>query len=272
VPYRIDLPHTSGRAFDTLVDLGALDVEADEHGLAALLPDSVSPPAVAERLGVCDIRDIRVSPAMGRDDGSVWTLKPRIVRAGGFVIVPAGAAAPSDAAHRTLLLADRRAFGTGLHPTTAMCLEAIDGFLGASRGDAVRVLDVGTGTGILALAALRRGAERAVGVDVDDAAVAAAVENARLNGLADRFHAVRGDADAVRGSWPLVAANILAADLMEMAPALVRRIASRGVLILSGIPHAVAGEVSRSYTRFGMAQTASLERGGWTALVFTASW
>ena len=108
MPYRIDLPNPPDHALDALVDLGALDVEPVTGGVAALLPDTVSAEYVAHVLGV---RDVRVSPAAGRDDESVWTLSPRPVRIRTLSIVPADA----PGAPGSLRLVDGAAFGTGLH-------------------------------------------------------------------------------------------------------------------------------------------------------------
>ena len=263
MPYRIDVAGPPAHALDTLVELGALDVEPVEGGIAALMPDAVPAATIAHALG---ISSLRVSPATGRDDDSVWTLSLRPVRTRTLEIVPATMPAPPGA----LRITDTPAFGTGLHPTTALCLEAIEDLLDA--GSPARVLDVGTGSGILALAALRLGVAHAVGLDIDRIALAAAAENARLNHVRDRLAFVCGDIEAVRGSWPLVLANIRAAELMEMASALGRRVASGGHLVLSGVPRAVAPDVEQAYRRLGMAHVASSERGGWTALVLRPSW
>lgn len=263
MPYRVDLPDPPDDALDCLVALGALDVELVPGGLAALLPDGVAPERVASALGV---DAVAVSPATGRDEGSVWILSPRPVRIGSLLLAPAGMPAPEGA----LRLSDAPAFGTGLHPTTALCIEALDDTLEMSLP--VSVLDVGTGSGVLALAALLRGVPRAVGVDIDADAIAAAVENARLNDLAGRAQFVQGGPDAVVGTWPLVLANIVAAPLMEMAPILVRRVGHGGRLVLSGVPHSVAPDVERVYRRLGMRPIRSDTRAGWTALVLDASW
>ena len=263
MPYRVDLRDPPAHAFETLVDLGALDVDAVEGGLAAIMPDAVPATVIARAL---ELRDMRVSVAVGRDDDSVWMLSPRPVRVGTFVIVPKDAVAPPDA----LRMTDSGAFGTGLHATTALCLEALEDRFDA--GVPARVLDVGTGSGILALAALRLGAERAVGLDLDAGALRAAAANACLNHLEDRLALVRGGPDAVAGAWPLVLANIRAAELMAMAPGLVQRIASQGYLVLSGIPCSVASEVDQTYHRLGMTQVTSYARGTWAAIVLRASW
>ena len=263
VPYRVDVDDPPDHALDALVALGALDVEQVSGGLAALMPDAVSPATVSNALGV---PGVRVSPAVGRDDESVWVLSPRPVRAGTLLIVPAAMPAQPGA----LRMVDGPAFGTGFHPTTALCLEALEDLLDGEVP--ARVLDVGTGSGILALAALRRGVGQAVGLDIDLAALRVAAENARLNALAGRLALVSGGLDAVRGSWPLVVANIRAAELMAMAPTLVRRIARRGRLVLSGIPQSVAADVERTYRRLGMTQVGVQERGGWTVLLLRPSW
>ena len=128
---------------------------------------------------------------------------------------------------------DTASFGTALHPTTAMCLEAIDE---ATQHDPpARLLDVGTGSGVLALAALRLGVPTATAVDVDAEAVRVASANAVLNGLDARLTLLQGGTDVVEGAWPYVVANVLAAPLIEMAPALVRRVGHYGRLVFTMI-------------------------------------
>ena len=135
MPYRVDVTRAGDDALDCLVALGALDVErSPDGGIAALMPDSVAPERVALALGVADLS---VSPAVGRDAGSVWTLSPRPTRIGRLRIVPAHAGVEPGA----LRLTDSAAFGTGLHPTTVMCLEAIEEALEPSPPGAL--LDVG---------------------------------------------------------------------------------------------------------------------------------
>ena len=269
MPYRVDLRNVAGDALDRLVELGAIDAEASHRGgIAALMPDSVAPEQVASALGV-DVGDISVSPATGRDAGSVWVLSPHPISIGRLRIVPAHAEAEPDA----LQLVDAAVFGTGLHPTTALCLEVLEEQVRHAPPDAV--LDVGTGSGVLALAALMLGVPRALAIDIDDEALRIASENARINrinALDGRLRLARGGPEAVTGTWPLVLANLLPGPLIEMAPALVRRVDHQGQLVLSGIPSSVEREVDEAYRRLGMHRVRVTSRAGWVALVLRASW
>jgi len=263
VPYRIDISCPPDDVLDRLVQSGALDIERVGGGIAAIIPDGVTPEAVAGAVGVASVI---VSPAVARDNGSVWLLSPHAVRIGNVVIAPAEVAAPPGA----LRLTDSAAFGTGHHPTTALCIEAIEEAMTIAVPDSI--LDVGTGSGILALAALTMGVPQAVGLDVDADALEVAAANARLNNLTDGLQLVLGGPDVVDGAWPLIVANVLAAPLIEMAPILVRRVGNRGRLILSGIPRSLESEVRQTYEHLGMRHVRSEPRGGWTMLVLQASW
>jgi ribosomal protein L11 methyltransferase len=263
VPYRIDISSPPHDVLDRLVQLGALDIEPVGDGIAAIIPDGVTPDTVAGALGVASVS---VSPAVARDNQSVWLLSPRRVRVGSLLIAPPDVAA----APHILRLTDSAAFGTGHHPTTALCIEALEEAMTIAVPDSI--LDVGTGSGVVALAALIMGVPRAVGLDIDADALEVAVVNARLNNLTDRLQLVLGGPDVVDGVWPLIVANVLAAPLIEMAPVLVRRAGNRGRLILSGIPQSLESEVRQTYEHLGMRHVRSETRGGWTMLVLQASW
>ena len=263
MPYRINVPGGNAE-IEQLIDLGALDAEFAETGsVAALMPDSVHPSQVARTLRLAHLS---VTPALGRDADSVWVLRPRPIHVGRIHIVPA----ETDPPPGSLRLLDTPAFGTGLHPTTALCLEWLDEALASDPPDSV--LDVGIGSGVLALAALTLGVRRVHGIDIDDDPLSVAAENARLNGLEQRLDLTSGGPDAVTGSWPLVLANVLAAPLIEMAPVLVRRLGHHGLLLLSGIPVSAESDVSTAYQRLGLRLQRVMSRGGWVALILRASW
>jgi ribosomal protein L11 methyltransferase len=271
VPYRIDLRHPRGDALDRLVDVGALDVDMTPDGrLEALLPDDVPVATVAAALRV---DALEVSAALGRDDGSTWILRPRPVHVGGLVLAPADVTpAPADVtpAQATLRLIDGAAFGSGLHPTTALCLDAIQQAAGSNVP--ASILDVGTGSGVLALAALAHGVPQAVGLDVDPAALSVAATNARLNNLSSRLRLICGGPEAVGEQWPLVVANILAAPLIDMAPTLARRLGRGGRLVLSGIHSSLVADVEAAYRPSGMHVLHAETRAGWTVLTLAGSW
>ena len=122
------------------------------------------------------------------------------------------------------------AFGTGTHPTTALCLEWLD----AISPDGKTVLDYGCGSGILAIAALKLGAAHATGMDIDPQALIASQHNAADNGVAGRLTLVGSDA-AIEGKFDVVVANILAAPLVQCAVSSTSRLSRGGMLALSGV-------------------------------------
>jgi ribosomal protein L11 methyltransferase len=148
----------------------------------------------------------------------------------GFWIVPTWSEVPANARH-VIRLDPGRAFGTGTHPTTRMCLRWIarNGNAGAVAWP--RALDYGTGSGVLAIAASRFGAAEVDAVDIDPAAVEATDANARANGVA----LGAGLPESVAGPYALVVANILAAPLKLLAPVLAALVDDGGALVLSGI-------------------------------------
>ena len=168
MPYRVNLSKANEDALDRLVDLGALDVEpSNDSGIAALMPDSVTPEQLAGALGMVDIV---VSPAVGRDADSIWVLSHAPIRIGRVRIVPAHA----DAEPGALGLIDAPAFGTGLHPTTALCLETLDEAVPSIRPGCRARRRNGLGRARAGGADARRTA--GAGIDIDDEALRVAAE------------------------------------------------------------------------------------------------
>jgi ribosomal protein L11 methyltransferase len=146
-------------------------------------------------------------------------------------IVPWNMEAPAEAANGVIVRLDPGlAFGSGTHPTTALCLAWLDSLDLAGK----TVLDFGCGSGILALAALKLGAARAVGVDNDPQAVLATRDNAERNGVGERIEVRTPDAEPI-ATYPVVVANILAVALDALAETLAARVTPGGVIALSGI-------------------------------------
>ncbi|TYO98106.1 [LSU ribosomal protein L11P]-lysine N-methyltransferase [Geothermobacter ehrlichii] len=139
------------------------------------------------------------------------------------------------------------AFGTGSHATTRLCLEAV--VAAATAGGIRSVLDVGTGSGILAIAAALLGAERVVGCDIDPDACRVAVENAELNKVGARMTVVDTPLEQIAGRFDLVLANILAEENIRLANELTGHLADHGSLVLSGILQERIGAVREAFDR-----------------------
>ena len=178
-------------------------------------------------------------------------------------IVPSNQQLPADAdAARAVVvqLDPGLAFGSGTHPTTALCLAWLDGL----DLDGKTVLDFGCGSGILALAALKLGAARAVGVDNDPQALIASVDNAQRNSVADRL-AVYTPHDEPAARYPVVLANILAVALDALAELLASRVETGGVIALSGILDGQDTELLLRYAPW-FEELAVAQQGDWVRI------
>ena len=163
-----------------------------------------------------------------------------------------------------LILDPGLAFGTGGHETTSLCLEALDERV---RGGE-RVLDIGTGSGILAIAALKLGAGRAEGVDIDPVAVRTAGENAALNGVADKLTVLVGDlSDKASGRYDIITANIVANAIISLAPAVPGLMAENATFIASGIIDSRKDEVITGLEKAGLSVVEVKEKRGWECIV-----
>lgn len=162
-----------------------------------------------------------------------------------------------------LVLDPGLAFGTGGHETTNLCLEALDERITGGE----RVLDIGTGSGILAIAALKLGAATAEGVDIDPVAVRTAGENAALNGVADKLTVLVGDlSDQATGRYDVVLANIVANAIMSLAPAVPALMQDDGVFIASGIIDTRKDEVVAALQAAGLRVVKVVEKRGWECI------
>ena len=172
-------------------------------------------------------------------------------------------AAPDDV---VLDLDPGMAFGTGLHPTTRLCLVALEAV--ADRGGlaGARVLDVGCGSGILAIAAAKLGAASVLGVDTDPIAIEATIANAARNGLARAILARAGSLPSGGPPHDVVLANLIASVLIVLAPALRDELRPSGILIASGIFVDREAEVRAAFDAVGFDVTERLAEGEWIAL------
>jgi ribosomal protein L11 methyltransferase len=154
------------------------------------------------------------------------------------------------------------AFGTGLHATTRLCLTALESLVRPGQ----RVADIGTGSGILAVAAARFGAAHVVAVDNDPLAVEIAAENVAVNRVGDRVHTEVASRPPA-GSFDIVVANILAEVILGMADALFAATAPGGVLIASGVIEPRAEDVRRGLTTVGFVVLRTEADGEWVAVI-----
>jgi ribosomal protein L11 methyltransferase len=187
-----------------------------------------------------------------------------------LIVLPAGADAAAGSGRTPVWIAPGGAFGTGEHPTTGLCLRAIERIFPGPR----KVFDIGTGTGILAVAAAKLGAAEVLAVDTDPAAVAAAVENVRLNRVADRVRIREGSLAAVLadvktgGAAAFAAANILANVIEEMLSAgLAGAVEPGGYLAVSGILTTQTAAVRGSLRMAGCELVAQERSGEWALLL-----
>jgi ribosomal protein L11 methyltransferase len=158
------------------------------------------------------------------------------------------------------------AFGTGLHPTTRLCLAALEGLDDRGHVAAARVLDVGCGSGILAIAAAKLGAERVVGVDTDPIAIEATTANAARNRLARRIKVHEGSLPSGAGPFDVVLANLIAGLLVPLAPLLRDELRPGGTLLASGIFVDREEEVTAAFDAAGLESVERSAEGEWLAL------
>lgn len=232
-----------------LFDLGARGLEEKPGEVWAYFPDRLELPLPGEWL---ELPDTDWLEAWRRD------LKP--VKAGPFVVLAPWHAWAGD--EQRIVLEPGMAFGTGHHETTRMALEAL-----AERvRPRMRVLDLGTGSGILAIAAAKLGAE-AEGVDIDAAVIPHALENARINGVSPRL--AEGTLESVAGPYALVVANLYAELHAWLAPDYAKALEPGGTLILTGILAEREPVVRKALEAEGFAPRQRRQEGEWVLLAYT---
>jgi ribosomal protein L11 methyltransferase len=189
------------------------------------------------------------------------------VRAGRFIVAGAHALANEVGGRTKVWIEASEAFGTGHHGTTWGCLMALEGKLRERRVE--RVLDVGAGSGVLAIAAAKCGAE-ALAIEIDHRAAAIAAINAKQNNVANRMRVIAGDgARFIAGKqFDLVFANILMRPLIRLAPKLTRVVEPGGTLILSGLLRTQAPLVREAYANRGLILERQIPREAWMTLVW----
>jgi ribosomal protein L11 methyltransferase len=152
-----------------------------------------------------------------------------------FWVAPPWAAAPKPRDRHVIIIEPGMAFGTGTHATTRGCMEFIEQAVDSLRGGEFTALDVGTGSGILAIALAKLGASQVWAVDNDPVAVKIARQNVRRNGMQSKIRLQATSLNSIGDSFSIVVANLTAETILDLAQALEMKVAPRGFLILSGI-------------------------------------
>jgi ribosomal protein L11 methyltransferase len=187
-----------------------------------------------QAFGLRPIGDLRTRVVNEADWATAWQEHFHVLHLGRRLVIK-----PSWRRHRrvddqvVIDLDPGMAFGTGLHPTTRLCLQALEDR--AERGPLGRVLDVGCGSGILSIAAVKLGGTRALGLDIDPVAIEATLANARHNRVGKRVRAREGSIPSGEGPFDTVLANLIAGVLIEIAAELAAELAPGGTVIGSGI-------------------------------------
>ena len=250
-------------------------------------------------------QEARIGLALSRiadeDWSQTWKAHFKPLRVGRrFLVSPTWEAVPADPDRLVIRIDPGRAFGTGHHETTRLCLEWLENCLeldlnavpdsgclslsksgtpGDAEGSAVpdpdaprcgcrRLLDVGTGSGILAIGAALLGFREVVGIDNDPEAVEVAEENIVLNGLSGNIEVLRAIPEEVKGSFDVVISNIQSIPLIRMSETIASKLKNDGRLALSGILVEQADEVCAEYEKRGLRLTGTKTAGEWVLLAF----
>lgn len=234
---------------------------------------------LVKNVATCDGFEYR-APAVSRITDEDWStswkdhFKP--LRIGNrLVIKPTWESFPATGDDIILELDPGMAFGTGTHPTTMLCLSILERILSGRNTESgsklkknSSVLDVGTGSGILSIAAALLGAESVTAIDIDPDAIRVAMDNCTLNRVSAMVAASDTPLHLISGSFDIILANILAEELVRLAPELVQRISPDGFLILSGILSEKEELVVNGFSNYDVTLTEIAREGEWSCIVF----
>jgi ribosomal protein L11 methyltransferase len=217
------------------------------------------------------VGELQINEREEEDWANAWKEHFRPVRAGRRTVItpPWHDFSPESENDIVVVLDPGMAFGTGTHPSTRLCLMALEDHLQA--GDAV--LDVGTGSGVLAIAAVKLGAKKVDAVDIEPVAIRSTLENAQRNGVADRLSVSLGSVDdAARpaSTYDVVVANIISRILVELASGLAAGTRPGGLLILSGVIEQHEPLVRDAFQLRGFRSVARDQIDDWVGLVYRA--
>ena len=218
-------------------------------------------------LGFARAGEPRVVAVANEDWADAWRAHFRPFAVGRNLLVTPPWERPPVNGRVLITIEPGRAFGTGQHGSTLGCLETLEALIAYARP--ARLVDLGTGSGILAIAAARLGVPHVLAIDEDPDSVASAMANAARNRVCDRVRCVLADAGALEEPpAPVVVANLLTAAHRRLAPRYARYVADGGALVLGGILDAEAPGVAAALAPHGFTQRGSVAVEGWTTLHF----
>ena len=277
----VDVPSDASEGLTNFVwELGALGVIEEESPgrvprLRAFFPSSAFATALEESvrqylhglaaLGFRPAGEPSVVALANEDWADAWRAHFRPFAVGKSLLVAPPWDRPASNGRLVITIEPGRAFGTGQHGSTLGCLQTLEALV--ARAKPARLIDLGTGSGILAIAAARLGVSHVTAIDEDPDAVASAMANAARNHVADRVRCALADAATLQESGaPAVVANLLTAAHLNLAPCYARYLAPGGALVLGGILDAEASAVSNALGRHGVVPRGAVSVQGWTTL------
>ena len=270
VEITLSVPELEHDRFIGWLDDRATGFQQTDAALTAYVPADDWSAALRERLedrlradGYGDALSLRL--VADRNWNAAWEAAVTPVRVGPFLLIRSDLEVPPEHAEATVLRIDpQQSFGTGHHASTRLTLRLL--IDAAGPGDLIA--DIGIGTGVLAIAACRLGAERVVGVDTDPGAVANARENGAQNDVADRVTVREGSVEAVPESIgaDVVAANITLDTILDLLPALRTRLAADGDLLLSGLLTSQRERTLEGLDAHGLTAAQEVTEDGWGAV------
>jgi len=223
-----------------------------------------------QAFGLRPIGELRTRTVLEADWADAWKSHFPVLRVGrGLVIRPTWREHVASPGQVVIALDPGMAFGTGLHPTTRLCLVALEGV--AARRPLGRVLDLGCGSGILSVAAARLGASEVLAVDIDPIAIDATAANAERNEVGGIVRARIGSVPTAAGPFDVVAANLIAALLVELAGSIALELAPGASLVASGIFRDREAEVAAAFEGHGLTVVERTAEDDWLALVLERS-
>lgn len=276
MPYHQYTIFISDRFKDPLIrrlsEVGSLGVHESENGIIAYFPDTVPPQAIEneihliktllEKSGQGSGPTFEYSVLPDADWNESWKKGFTPLDVGEtFTILP-----PWEERRQgriNLVIDPGMAFGTGHHETTRSCLVLMEKY--APRVTKDRFLDVGTGTGLLAVAAAKLGFKQVLGVDTDPLAIEAAKMNCELND-AGAVVVREGDISVAEGTYDVIAANLFSGLLIKLAPEIASRLKPGGIAVLAGMLRGQEGEVIESMKRLGLAHIEKIVEGKWVSV------